>query len=91
MVRYRDSIIWPVNPNSSNVQTSEEETSVSLHIQHVESKGAVYWDVKMKRKRLEGLFWVYIYIAYPSSKIEYKCLIEKVINLEELRKIRKQK
>lgn len=81
---YENAILWPANINAAGVGMPMEEADVRANRNFLKEKGAVYWDSSAKRKELTGPFWGYIYNTLPVGKVEYKCLIDFVINRDTL-------
>ncbi|CAG1003631.1 MAG: hypothetical protein OIN86_16710 [Candidatus Methanoperedens sp.] len=82
--KYTNAILWPANLNEAGPDMPREEADVKANRNFLEDNGAVYWDTSAKRKELRGPFEGYIYNTLPIGKVEWKCIIEFVINRDRL-------
>jgi hypothetical protein len=84
MEEYRDAILWPANLKEAGPDMPREEADVEENLKFLRINGAVYWDNAAKRKELRGPFEGYIYNTLPIGRVEWKCIIEFVINRDRL-------
>ncbi len=84
MEEYRDAILWPANLNEAGPDMPREEADVEENLRFLRINGGVFWDTAARRKELMGPFEGYIYNTLPIGKVEWKCIIEFVINRDRL-------
>ena len=84
MDKYNQAILWPVNSKPLRSDMLPEEADVEKHCELARIGRAVYWDIKPKRKELEGPFDGYLYIALPVGRVVYRCVVDHVISRDRL-------
>jgi len=87
MNTYDGALLWSVNPKKARrhgTSLKREETSVEKHIEVLQEKGAVYWDLaRPVKEELKGPFDGYIFNV-EKHVAEYKCRIDWVIESDTL-------